>query len=284
MTKHPYSRAAWALAALAASTVVLPVARAQNDTAPAAAAAPAAPPAAPTPAQVNAYLQAYGWIIGTQAAGVKPLALTSDEIDQIAAGMKLAITSTDIPGGKENLPKMQAYLTSRAETVHTAELAKQTALAGAFFANLDKNPNIKKTPDGLYYEIITPGSADKPGTTDIATVKYKGTLTDGTVFDQTTADEPTRDLPLNHVIPGWAEGLQLVGKGGEVKLYVPGSLGYGEQGYGPIPPNATLVFDVTLVDFKPAPPPAPSAPGGMPPGLIDGSGGAGGDSSGSILH
>jgi FKBP-type peptidyl-prolyl cis-trans isomerase FkpA len=283
MSMHPSTRAAWAATSLAAVAAFLPSAYAQPAAAPsppAPAAAPAAPAAPPTPAEAKAFFTAYGWIIAQQA-GVKPLGLTTAEIDEIADGMKLAINTTDIPGGKDNVAKMQAYLSDRAEKIQVAEAAKQTAAAATFFADLAKNPAIKKTADGLYYQIITPGDAAKPGATDVATVKYKGTLIDGTVFDQTTADDPTRDLPLNHVIPGWAEGLQLVGKGGQVKLYIPGALGYGDQGNGPIPPNATLVFDVTLVDFKPAPPAPPAGADGLPPGM-SGLGGLGGGAPGGM--
>ncbi len=269
MTMHSYPRAAWAVATLTAAAVFLPAAHAQNATP---AAAPDATPAAapttpPTPAQEQAYLTTYGWIIGTQVAGVKALALNATEIDEIAQGMKQAITVNEIPGGKDNALKMQQYLAARADKVQKAELAKQDALASTYFADLAKNPKVQKTADGLYYEIVSPGGADKPKPTDLITAKYKGTLIDGTDFDHTTGEE-TRDFPLNGVIPGWTEGLQLVGKGGEIKLYIPGSLGYGPQGNGPIPPNATLVFDVTVVDFKPQPPAAAGMPAGMPPGMM----------------
>jgi FKBP-type peptidyl-prolyl cis-trans isomerase len=231
-------------------------------------ATPAAPTTPPTPDQVKQYLQTYGWIIA-QNAGVKPLGLSPDEVDDIAAGMKLALTTDEPPGGRENLSKMQAYLSDRAQKIMTAEAAKQTAAAAQFFTDLDKNPAVTKTADGLYYQIITPGTDPKPGPTDIVTAKYKGTFTDGKVFDQTTGAE-TREFPLDGVIKGWTEGLQLIGKGGKIKLYVPGTLGYGAQGMGPIPPNATLEFDVEVVDFKPAPPPpATSGGGSIPAGLLD---------------
>jgi len=279
MIKHTSLRALTvALAALMAS---LPAVYAQNATASAAAPAAAATPAAPTPPtpdQIKAFFQAYGWILGIQVAGVKQLNLTSDEIDDIAAGMKLAATTADIPGGKDAAMKMQAYLAARAESVLKAETAKQAAIADKFFGDLAKDPTIKKTADGLYYKINVPGGADKPGATDTVSVKYTGSLTDGSVFDKTTTDDPVRDFQLDHVFPGWAEGIQLIGKGGNITLYIPGALGAGEQGQGPIPPNAPLVFNVELVDFKPTPPPATGGSGGLPAGLMDQlqQGGAGG--------
>jgi FKBP-type peptidyl-prolyl cis-trans isomerase len=273
MIKHTSLRALTvALAALMAS---LPAVYAQNATVtaatPAAAPADAAPaaPTPPTPDQIKAFFQAYGWILGIQVAGVKQLNLTPDEIDDIAAGMKLAATTADIPGGKDAAMKMQAYLASRAESVLKDETAKQSAIADKFFAALAKDPTILKTADGLYYKINVPGGADKPGATDTVSVKYTGALTDGSVFDKTTPDDPVRDFELDHVFPGWAEGIQLIGKGGNITLYIPGALGAGEQGQGPIPPNAPLVFNVELVDFKPTPPPASSGSSGLPAGLMD---------------
>ena len=281
MIKHTSLRALTvALAALLAS---LPAAYAQNATASAAApaanttAAPAdATPPPPSPAEIKAFFQAYGWILGIQVAGVKQLNLTPDEIDQIAAGMKLASTTADIPGGKDAAMKMQAYLASRAESVLKDETAKQAAIADKFFGDLAKDPTIKKTADGLYYKINVPGAATKPGPTDTVSVKYTGAFSDGKIFDQTTTADPVREFELDHVFPGWAEGIQLIGKGGNVTLYIPGALGAGDQGQGPIPPNAPLVFNVELVDFKPTPP--PSASEGLPPGLMDSltQGGAGG--------
>ena len=82
-------------------------------------------------------------------------------------------------------------------------------------------------------------------------MNYKGTLLDGTVFDEVAPEMDPIDLPLNRVIPGWTEGLQLVGEGGLVKLYIPSRLGYGERGTQGIEPNSTLIFDVEVVEVKP---------------------------------
>jgi len=227
-----------------------------------------------TPEEVKSYFTAYGWVIG-QRAGVKALALTSAEIDEIAAGMKLAMTSgtgpTDMPGGPDVAMKVQSYLEARNDKVTADTVVKQKEISDKYFADLDKNPNVKKTASGLYYEIVTPGTGDKPKTTDIVTVKYKGTFVDGKVFDQTDDSRPTQDFPVDGVIPGWTEGLQLIGKGGKIKLYIPAKLGYGDRdaGGGAIPPGSTLVFETEIVDIKAPPPPSPSAnPMGLSPELL----------------
>ncbi len=92
-------------------------------------------------------------------------------------------------------------------------------------------------------------------------VNYTGTLVDGTVFDSSAQRGQPAEFPLDGVIPGWTEGIQKIGKGGKIKLYVPPELGYGDEGRPGIPPGSTLIFDVELLDIKPTPAaPAAAAP------------------------
>lgn len=105
-----------------------------------------------------------------------------------------------------------------------------------------------KLPSGLEYQVIKEGKGPKPTATDVVTVYYTGYLTDGQVFDSTDAHggDPI-SFPLNQVIPGWTEGLQLMPVGSQYRFRIPGNLAYGPRGMGPIPPNATLIFDVELL-------------------------------------
>lgn len=107
-----------------------------------------------------------------------------------------------------------------------------------------------KLPSGLEYQVIKEGKGEKPKATDVVSVYYTGYLTDGTVFDSTDfhGGQPI-SFPLNQVIPGWTEGVQLMPVGSQYRFRIPANLAYGERGGGPIPPNATLIFDVELVSI-----------------------------------
>ena len=106
------------------------------------------------------------------------------------------------------------------------------------------------TPSGLQYRVIEEGSGPKPAATDIATVDYEGRLLDGTVFDSSEGRGP-QQMPIFGVVPGFAEGLQLMSQGAHYRFRLPPELAYGPEGAPPvIPPNATLEFDVTMRNFR----------------------------------
>jgi FKBP-type peptidyl-prolyl cis-trans isomerase FklB len=106
-------------------------------------------------------------------------------------------------------------------------------------------------PDGLQYKILIAGKGTMPTTSDTVTVNYAGTLIDGTEFDSSYKRGEPISFPVNGVIPGWTEALQLMKPGSTWMLYIPSELAYGEQGAPPnIGPNETLVFKVELIDVK----------------------------------
>ncbi|HEX7365472.1 MAG TPA: FKBP-type peptidyl-prolyl cis-trans isomerase [Pelobium sp.] len=120
-----------------------------------------------------------------------------------------------------------------------------------FLEENKKNPKITTLPSGLQYEVLTMGTGAKPLATDTVTVHYKGTLIDGKQFDSSYDRNEPISLPLNGVIPGWTEGVQLMPVGSKFRFYIPYQLGYGERGAGQdIPPYSTLIFDIELMKIS----------------------------------
>ncbi len=130
--------------------------------------------------------------------------------------------------------------------------AGENLLRGEMFLKENaKKPGIKTTASGLQYQVLQEGTGATPKATDQVKVHYEGKLLDGTVFDSSMARNEPVTFPLDQVIAGWTEGLQLMKEGGKIRLFVPAKLAYGETGGGPIPPNSTLIFDVELIKVNP---------------------------------
>ena len=147
--------------------------------------------------------------------------------------------------------KMQGQAAAKMEV----ESKKNLADGQAFLAANGKKPEIKTTASGLQYQVLTEGKGVKPTATDAVRVHYKGTMLDGKTFDSSYDRNEPAVFPLAQVAPGWSEGVQLMPVGSKYKLWIPSSLGYGEKGTpgGPIPPNATLIFEVELLEIVKAP-------------------------------
>ena len=122
-----------------------------------------------------------------------------------------------------------------------------------FFERNAKRDEVRTTASGLQIQTVKEGAGITPGPNDMVLVEYEGRLLDGTVFDASARHGGPAPFPVSGIIPGWTEALQLMKKGGTYRIWLPPELGYGPQGTpgGPIPPNAILDFDVTLVDVAP---------------------------------
>ncbi len=148
----------------------------------------------------------------------------------------------------------QAFFKARAEK----QMAEQKARGEAnkaegekFLAENAKKPGVKVTGSGLQYEVLRQGDGPKPSATDRVTVHYRGTLLDGTEFDSSYSRKQPATFPLNGVIKGWTEGVQLMSVGSKYKFYIPSELAYGARGAGSrIGPNSTLIFEVELLGIE----------------------------------
>jgi len=126
------------------------------------------------------------------------------------------------------------------------------AAGAAFLAENTKKANVVTTATGLQYEVLTKGTGAKsPSATDEVTVHYKGTTLDGKEFDSSYSRGEPATFPLNRVIAGWTEGVQLMHEGDKYRFYIPSDLAYGSRGAGrDIGPNAALIFDVELIKIQ----------------------------------
>ena len=138
--------------------------------------------------------------------------------------------------------------TDMVTSADSVEIKDNLTLGREFLAENAKNDSVVQTESGLQYMVLKEGTGIKPAATDTVTVHYTGKLIDGTVFDSSVERGEPATFPLDKVIPGWTEGLQLMSEGSEYRLFIPSELAYGSKGAGDkILPNATLIFDVWLI-------------------------------------
>ena len=138
--------------------------------------------------------------------------------------------------------------TDMVTSADSIEIKDNLTLGREFLAENAKNDSVVQTESGLQYMVLKEGTGIKPAATDTVTVHYTGKLIDGTVFDSSVERGEPATFPLDKVIPGWTEGLQLMSEGSQYRLFIPSELAYGSKGAGDkILPNATLIFDVQLI-------------------------------------
>ena len=197
----------------------------------------------------------YGLMIARQLTerGIDlDLAQFSTAFETITAGGEPILSEDEVAAAfEENQKIVEKNQMENAEKAVEGESKKNLEAGKAFLAENAKKDGVKTTDSGLQYEVMKEGDGAKPKATDEVSVHYHGTLIDGTVFDSSVdRGEPT-SFPLNRVIPGWTEGVQLMPVGAKYKFTIPYSLAYGERGAGSdIGPFSTLVFEVELLEIK----------------------------------
>jgi FKBP-type peptidyl-prolyl cis-trans isomerase FklB len=160
------------------------------------------------------------------------------------AGGKMAMTDDEAKSAMESLRKSQEEKMAQAGDINKAK-------GDAFLAANKAKDGVVTLPSGLQYKIVTPGTGPKPGPADQVVCNYRGTLIDGTEFDASAKHGGPATFPVNQVIKGWTEALQLMPVGSKWQLYIPSDLAYGSRGAGgDIGPNSTLIFDIELISIK----------------------------------
>jgi FKBP-type peptidyl-prolyl cis-trans isomerase FklB len=188
------------------------------------------------------------------------------DADVLARGIKDGLSGgqtllSDEQIGEALQAFQQQVLAKQAET--SKVLGEKNQKEGAaFLAANQKKEGVKTLPSGLQYKVIKSGTGKTPKDTDVVTTHYRGTLIDGTEFDSSYKRGEPASFPVNAVIAGWTEALKRMKVGDKWQLVVPSGLAYGEKPRpgGPIGPNATLIFDVELLDVQPAPAGGPGGP------------------------
>ncbi|MCT8125161.1 MULTISPECIES: FKBP-type peptidyl-prolyl cis-trans isomerase [unclassified Alishewanella] len=186
---------------------------------------------------------------------------TIDEYSKISVDLNAQLILKGVQDGmagksdvtEEEIQQLLTALdeTYRNEQMKLAEAAAASAKAAgqAYLDENAKKEGVTVTESGLQYEVLQAAEGAKPAATDTVKVHYTGTLTDGTKFDSSVDRGEPIEFPLNRVIPGWTEGVQLMSVGSKFRFTIPSELAYGERDMGTIPPNSVLVFEVELLDI-----------------------------------
>lgn len=205
------------------------------------------------------------YVVGWQIAGQVP-PIMREELDPtaVANAVKAALSGQKPTMSDAEAKQVNEAFMAKIQTKYKAEMAKlgakNKAEGEAFLAKNKTAAGVKTTASGLQYQVITQGTGARPGPNDTVQVNYTGSFVDGQVFDASAKHNPPgpASIPVANVIPGFREGLQLMQVGGHYKFFIPASLAYGAEPQPPMPPNATLIFDVTLVKTGPTPAGAPA--------------------------
>lgn len=198
----------------------------------------------------NDVITAWGWQIAARRR-LGHLMLSDEELKSFLAGLEAGVRGQTLSFDAEKFQsEIDHFITGRKKQFQAAFKQKQIAAMNALFTKLDTDTNVVKLPDGLRYQILQSGNHHFPQPGQIVLVNYTAQTLDGHVFDE-TANEPLH-VEVGRVIPGWSEGIQKIGIGGKIKLYIPPSLGYGGDAVSGIPAYSTLVYDIDLLGIQDA--------------------------------
>ena len=177
------------------------------------------------------------------------------DLDVLIRGLRDALGEQEPQMDQQEIAQVMQEFFQQLQEANAAqqqELMETNRQEGeAFLAENRSKEGVTETPSGLQYEVLTQGDGPSPNATDVVSVHYEGRLLDGKVFDSSYERGEPATFPLNGVIAGWTEGVQLMKVGSKFRFYIPGDLAYEERGAGAdIGPNATLIFDVELLAIE----------------------------------
>ena len=179
---------------------------------------------------------------------LKEQGFSLDSVEDFAQALNDVLSGNDLAIPQE---KVNAVVNEYFTELQKKRFEEKVAEGNKFLEENKKKDGVVTLESGLQYEVIAEGDGAKPLATDMVTVHYTGTLTDGTVFDSSVQRGEPATFPVNGVIPGWVEALQLMPVGSKWKLAIPYNLAYGERGAGQlIGPYSTLVFEVELLSIQ----------------------------------
>jgi len=174
-------------------------------------------------------------------------------IDALSKGLADAFAESDLEitdvQSAQILNRFQQVMREKMQAKNDADATANAKKGEEFLAENKKKEGVKVTASGLQYKVIKKGNGPKPKLTDKVKVNYRGTLLDGTEFDSSYKRGKPAEFPLNGVIKGWTEGLQLMPVGSKYEFYIPADLAYGARGPQTIGPNQTLIFEVELLEI-----------------------------------
>ncbi len=182
---------------------------------------------------------------------VKGQSFEGFSLDALIIGISDVFKNTPLRFPEDEMQAAFSAINQQVQAKATEAARAHKEIGEAFLTVNEKKAGVVATASGLQYEVLTEGSGSKPSIDDTVVTHYHGTLIDGTVFDSSVERGEPAQFPVNGVIKGWTEALQMMNVGSKWRLFIPSDLAYGDQGSGPvIGPGTTLIFEVELIEIK----------------------------------